>query len=438
MPIAILQRAEARVEVLPPASVTHLVLGWALMVPFIFFAVHGNFSFQQGGGDYLSTGSLGGLVPTRNLGLFGNIIFPGIAYSVVAWLIAINFSRILGIALQMKALTFLALLTICSAIWSQNPIRSSYNGLFYMVGTLFAYYLVVRFEPEEIMTTLEMAGCLVCLMGLVLIVFFPQFALSHDIRNGGVWKGIFIDRTSAAKCLVFLLSPALVFGYHRLRYFRMAYICLLTVFIVMAHAVTALIVLCCYAFFMAVLYFFRRLERKTALILGTVGIAICVLLIFAAIPYAADIARLFGRDLTLTGRTEVWEVVTRSILKRPLLGYGFYSFWQGMTGESAHAILATHWGFGYAHNGMLEILLQLGFVGLIVFLLSLLYAIGNARICLWHGGSIGTDWYIGLIVLTVLYNFDEATVVLPNELLSVLYIIACCGLARAAKQLKED
>jgi O-antigen ligase len=306
------------------------------------------------------------------------------------------------------------------------------------VGTLFAYYLVLRFEPEEIMTTVEMAGCLVCLMGLVLIVFFPQFALSHDIRNGGVWKGIFIDRTSAAKCLVFLLSPALVFGYRRLSYSRMAYICSLAVFIVMAHAVTALIVVCCYSFFMAMLYFLRRLEQKAALVLGAVCIAICLLLIFAAIPYAADIARLFGRDLTLTGRTEVWEVVTRSILKRPLLGYGFYGFWQGMTGESAHAILATHWGFGYAHNGMLEILLQLGFVGLILFLLTLLCAIGDARICLWHGCSIGTDWYIGLIVLTMLYNFDEATVVLPNELLSILYIVACCGLAQAAKKMKED
>jgi O-antigen ligase len=237
---------------------------------------------------------------------------------------------------------------------------------------------------------------------------------------------------------VFLLSPALVFGYRRLSYFRMTYICLLAVFIVMAHAVTALIVICCYAFFMAMLYFFRRLEQKTALVLGSVCIAICVLLMFVAIPYAADIARLFGRDLTFTGRTEVWEVVTRSISKRPVLGYGFYSFWQGMTGQSADAILATHWGFGYAHNGMLEILLQLGFVGLIIFLLSLFSAIGNAWRCLWRGGSIGTDWYIGLLILTVLYNFDEATVLLPNELLSILYIIACCGLARAVKQLRED
>ena len=40
---------------------------------------------------------------------------------------------------------------------------------------------------------------------------------------------------------------------------------------------------------------------------------------------------------------------------------------------------------------------------------------------------------MGLIALTVMYNIDESTVLWPNELLTMLYIVACCGLAAARK-----
>jgi O-antigen ligase len=404
------------------------------MLPFLFFAVHGNFSFQQGvsGGS-----SLAALIPTRNLGVFGYVIVPGVAYAVVTWLITINVNGVLQIAMQMKALTLLAVLTICSALWSQDPVRSSYNGVFYLVGTLFAFYLVLRFKPEEIMTIVQMLGAVVCGLGLFLIILLPKFGLARDPRYSDAWQGIFIDRTSAAKCLVFLLSPALVFRYRRSGYLRMAYIVLLVTFIVMAHAITAAIAVCIYCLFMAMLFCSRRLERKTAYVLGIFAVVGCIVLVIAALPYAADVLRLFGRDLTLTGRTELWVAVTRSILKRPVLGYGFYAFWLGLKGESAHAIIAAHWMYGYAHNGILDLLLQLGLVGLALFVVTLSQAIRDLWTCIGHECSIGVDWYIGLIVLTVLYNIDENTLLLPNELLSILYVVACCGLARAARHIKE-
>ena len=71
----------------------------------------------------------------------------------------------------------------------------------------------------------------------------------------------------------------------------------------------------------------------------------------------------------------IWSFVPESIAKRPLLGYGFYAFWLGMKGESARLIVGTHWIFGYAHNGILEIWLQLGLVGVVVFFITLFQAI---------------------------------------------------------------
>jgi exopolysaccharide production protein ExoQ len=434
-----LKRDLTRVEA-SPTSTTRRVVAWMLMIPFLFFAVRGTFSFLTVGSSTLYGGQdLAGLIPNRQFGVLGYILIPGIAYSIVLWVIAANLRTISAVALQARMLTLLALLTIASAAWSQDPLRSTYNGFFYLSATLFAFYLVIRFNPRDIMTLVMMAGSLVCLGSLLTIVFMPQIGVSNaELRTAGAWNGIFLDRTSAGKCLVYLISPALVFGYGRFSYRRIAYIVLLCTFIVKAHAFTALLAIFLYALFMGGLRLARRLDAKSALIVGVIFLLFCVTVIFILVPRLGGILSFFGRDLTLTGRTQVWSVVMQSIYKRPVIGYGYYAFWLGMTGESANAILQTHWFFGYAHNGMLEILLQLGLVGLLLFLITLSQAIKSTSIYLRYERSIGIDWYIGILFLTIFYNIDEATVVLPNDLLSILYIIASCGLLLEAKKLKAS
>jgi O-antigen ligase len=110
----------------------------------------------------------------------------------------------------------------------------------------------------------------------------------------------------------------------------------------------------------------------------------------------------------------------------------------GLKGESGRVIYALNWTFGYAHNGLLEIFLQLGLTGVAVFFLTLLKAVKDAWFCFRRDRTGHYDWYLGLIVLTIFYNIDEVTVLLPNDLLSILYVVACCGLAVAVRQIKQD
>jgi O-antigen ligase len=356
----------------------------------------------------------------------------------MASVIAMNSSRIISVALQMRMLTLLAFMTVCSALWSQDPVRSSYSGLFYLISTLFAFYLVIHFETKEIMTLVMMTGTVVCVLGLMMVLLFPQYALDHvDTRSPGAWVGVFSQRNHAAKCLTYLMTPALVFGYSRVTYRRLAYVLLVGAFIVKAHVVTALVLLTLYPLCMIALCLVRRLDGRSALITVSLVSIVCIVAVIASTIVLPELLQRVGRDTTLTGRTVVWDVLLRSMVKQPLLGYGFYSFWLGMKGESANVIVGVHWFFGYAHNGLLEIALQLGVVGVAVFLITFIQAIKDAWCCIQHGASAELDWYIGIIILAVLYNIDEATVVLPNDLLSVLYIVACCGLSMKARELRN-
>jgi exopolysaccharide production protein ExoQ len=418
-----------------PAPAVYGRLGWVLMLPLLFFAVHGQFSFQFGAG---ATGGFSpGAVQANNTGIL-EYALAAITYLVIAWLIKSELSQVVAYAMRFKTLTFLAFLAISSAAWSQSPMRSAFHGLYYLIGTLFAYYLVIRFEPDEIMTYIKRLGVLSCFLSLILVAFFPQFGLVHnDPRNGLGWQGIFIDRTTAAKCLVFLLSPALAVRarWDRKRVF---YVLLLSVMILMAHSVGSLFVLFTYVAFLFTLRLSRKLDSRALLIVSIFAFAVAVPLAMFALEFGPAILKAFGRDPTLTGRTVIWSFLMHSISKRPMLGYGYYAFWLGLKGESGQVIYAVNWTFGYAHNGLIEILLQLGLVGVVVFFISLLKAIKDAWFCFRRDRTGHYDWYIGLIVLTIIYNIDEVTVLLPNDLLSILYVVACCGLAAAVKQLKQN
>lgn len=71
----------------------------------------------------------------------------------------------------------------------------------------------------------------------------------------------------------------------------------------------------------------------------------------------------FGKDLTFSGRTEIWDFVLECIKERPLLGYGrgnnlIQAYFQNNLNES--------------HNGILELLLSFGLIPVIVFFLIII------------------------------------------------------------------
>jgi len=427
----------ATIRPTPVRSMRHRILGWVLIYPLVFFAVHGTPSFESAGHSNVGGLAMSGLASSgHNGGFLGNVVLPGVAFSIVLLTIVINAKRIFALALQMKGFTVLALFTICSAVWSQDPLRSLLFGAIYLIETLFAFYLVLKFDSEELVTLIKMTGVSICVFSLIMVFLFPSHGLGQW-GNSSAWLGVFTDRTSTGKCLVFLLSPALIFRRRLWSYPLVVYILLMFVMVFMAHAATARVLTLVYIAFMASITISSKFGRRSSLLIAGMFLTAGVSMGFVILQFLPRVLAALGRNATLTGRTDIWVLVMRSIAKRPLLGYGYYAFWQGLKGESGNIIVAAHWFFGYAHNGVLEIWLQLGLVGTALFFVTLVQALRNAWFCLRNGCSPGVEWYIGLIALTVMYNVDESTVLWPIDLSSVLYIVACSGLAIAVRQTKS-
>jgi O-antigen ligase len=111
-----------------------------------------------------------------------------------------------------------------------------------------------------------------------------------------------------------------------------------------------------------------------------------------------------GRNGTLTGRTDIWKAVL-AMHTNPLLGTGFESFWLG--GRLERVWNMSVQGIEEAHNGYLEIYLNLGWIG--VFLLIWLLVSAYRRAMNTYQVDPGTGRLcLAYLVAAMIYNLTEA------------------------------
>lgn len=88
-------------------------------------------------------------------------------------------------------------------------------------------------------------------------------------------------------------------------------------------------------------------------------------------------SQLFDKDPTLTGRTYLWYRARDLIAEKPWLGRGFDAFWRhGNTdaeGLWQYAGISDRGGFNF-HNTLIELTIQVGYIGAAIFCLVLLVA----------------------------------------------------------------
>jgi O-antigen ligase len=102
----------------------------------------------------------------------------------------------------------------------------------------------------------------------------------------------------------------------------------------------------------------RNVRHAGVIILFSIATLILLFLTFDVLEI---IISSVGRTATLSGRTELWNEVI-NIDNNPLIGAGFDSFWLG---ERVRPLWEKHWWRPtQAHNGYIEIYLNLGLIGL--------------------------------------------------------------------------
>lgn len=131
---------------------------------------------------------------------------------------------------------------------------------------------------------------------------------------------------------------------------------------------------------------------------------------------------IFG-DGTLTGRTGIWTVAMDLIARGPFLGYGYEAVWAtGYDGIAYNNALGFPRITPTGHNGYIDIMLYLGWPGLLLlaaFLIAMLAAMGRlARM------DARLGWLaLTLAIFTLLHNNLESDLLISSNPLTMLLVL---------------
>jgi exopolysaccharide production protein ExoQ len=138
--------------------------------------------------------------------------------------------------------------------------------------------------------------------------------------------------------------------------------------------------------------------------------------------------KLYG-DSTFTGRTIIWDFVQQEIDRRPLLGWGYESFW--LVPGSPVITDAPGWvkGMPNGHNGYYDTMLDLGYLGLaflLVFIVATLHGVGRVA----DRDPVRAWLVLSLALFIILWNFLERLWMHGSEFLWVVFVIVAAEIGR--------
>lgn len=109
----------------------------------------------------------------------------------------------------------------------------------------------------------------------------------------------------------------------------------------------------------------QRIERRAWLYWAGIGGVLVVGLVgwLARGPLLA----MLGKSEDLTGRFDIWAIVSQMFAERPVAGWGWTSYWQPWIKPFDHLVEIKGVVYLQAHNAWLDVAMQLGVIGLVVF-----------------------------------------------------------------------
>jgi exopolysaccharide production protein ExoQ len=271
------------------------------------------------------------------------------------------------------ALMAYVLFALVSVLWSGFPLPAFKK--WFRDLNVYLMALVVLSDPrplDALRTLLRRAGYLLVPLSVVLIKYFPAIARQYD-----PWTG-FATYCGATTSKNMLGIVCLVCGIYffwdlvvrwsdrkdkrqkRTILLNAGLLCMVVWLLNICNSATSRVCLVI-ACLVILATHSKALKRRPQILTVTVPLVFLMyVFLFFGLGLSADFAHAVGRS-SLSGRTEIWHIVL-SQHTNPLLGAGYESFWMGPRLFKIWA--AAGEDINEAHNGYLELYLNLGFVGL--------------------------------------------------------------------------
>jgi len=280
------------------------------------------------------------------------------------------------------AIIIYPIVCLVSTIWSVDPyVTFKYASLMFLYILAIAAVCQVLDIGVFCKIIVRVLAFLI-LASVVMAVAFPKYGI-HQLDDGlgdvhdGLWRGVFVHKNqlgAAASVVVFiflffsrLISASVGF---RVMCIVAAIACL-----IFAQSAGSRVALC----MLVVYYFLIRTVPVSRNLLVLIFLGVSALAFVSFSFFVGEFVALVGRDMTLTGRTDIWRIVLDAVWQKPLLGFGYAA-----ATDFIRPLLVAEIGSAAidAHNGYLNVLLGTGIAGLaaLVFGISSVIVRGIGRV----------------------------------------------------------
>lgn len=168
----------------------------------------------------------------------------------------------------------------------------------------------------------------------------------------------------------------------------------------------------------------RKAKLTSLVFIGLLGMVV-LLVAKPELFSLAGVAGAAGRDPTLTGRTELWDIALMAFSEKMMVGWSF---------DSLASVLSIHtMKFGQFHNGFIDLSVRGGVVGLILFLVFWL------EITFRLLRHFRTDWleasaFFVLCTIILIWNMTEASFLREtHELWQMVTLVSVVFAGHAAR-----
>lgn len=354
-----------------------------------------------------------------------------LAIYIIALLLALRqWKKFIYIITRNKLLLLLIGIVLFSIFWSVAPQISLRRSVALVGTTLIGMYLATRYSPSQLLRIIAWTFSIGAILSVVFALAFPFYGL-HGSSLSSPWRGIYRHKNLLGRLMVLnagvllLLEPS----NRKYRWLLWTGIGLSVGLLLLCQAKTSLVT---FLSLLILIPIYKALRWNYTVVLPFLIVAVNMggIITVWLVDNLETVLTALGKDSTLTGRTPLWAAVINKIQERPLLGYGYGAFWLGLDGESAD-IWQIEWNAPNSHNGVLDVWLDLGFLGISVFFLGFIIAfIQGVK---WLRSTKTVEPLFILVYLTQMLVDSQTTanILTQNDIFWVLYVAIVLSIPRS-------
>ena len=366
-------------------------------------------------------------------------LMKALSYAIIPVVVTFYWKRLSWVATRDIVLWLFVGIALASVLWSADT-GSTLDGVRgWLRMFIFGAYLATRYSIKDQMKILIWVFGITAILSLAVALIIPSYGLS--LSHLGAWEGIFPHKNMLgypmALGAIFFLIAAI--KDRKPNWLAWGGFVLAVALNVLSRSSAGLMCLLVLLSLMPLYQVVKQGYKLKTVLLSLVCILAGGVTIFILGNLETILVDILGEGLTFNGRIPIWSLIIEQG-EQPWLGYGYNAFWHSDTGAFvaryawSESVIPTQFN---AHSTYMEIFAQLGFLGVSLYVISLVTVSIRVIILLFLTKKIEFFWLLQFLVFICVAGFADVFVSgLGVGSYGSIYVAVCLSTAIECRRIR--